>query len=71
MSCDWLGWETGCSVSVPSPPRLAPEGRKPQCRGGRPRPRGAGCSGCVAWNVSSRLGSMMLSLGSQDLSSGP
>ncbi len=26
---DWLGCESGCSVSVPSPPWLAPEGQGP------------------------------------------
>ncbi len=67
----WIGEPAVLCQYPPPPPRLAPEGRRTRRRGGQPRPRGAGCSGCVLWKVSSRLGSMMLSLGSQDRSSGP
>ncbi len=67
----WVGEPADPCQYPPPPPRPAPEGRDPRHCGGRPRPRGARRSGCVVWKVSNRLGSMMLSLGSQDRSSGP
>ncbi len=71
VHCDWVVSKPGRSVTVLPPPRPAPEGRGPRRRGGLPLPRGTGRSGYVEWKASSRLGSRMSSLGTQDRSSVP
>jgi len=71
VRCDWVSVEPGVSVTLPPPPRSAPEDCGPLRRGGRPLPRGAGLLGCLAWKSSRRLGSRISFLGTHDRSSGP